>query len=113
MRTSTTIFASLSLLAGLVSAKNVEIQPDFQGVMTGGICCSPTPCEDASGQCDKAKLTPFCCGPFFNNRKKTKNIKGGCDPFTTTFPVGRLVKTFPSTLQGCRSNGVPGFIGCV
>lgn len=65
MRTSTTIFASLSLLAGLVSAQDVEIQPDFQGVMTGGICCSPTPCEDASGQCDKAKLTPFCVSSLF------------------------------------------------
>ncbi|TLD14652.1 hypothetical protein PspLS_11075 [Pyricularia sp. CBS 133598] len=110
MRTSTILFTSLYLLVGLASA--LEITPDFQGPNVGGICCSSGTTADPSGQCDHGGLKPFCCGGFFDSRKKSKGVKGGCDPFQDTFPQGRLVKTFPNSIQGCTINGQKGFIGC-
>ncbi|QBZ57903.1 hypothetical protein PoMZ_02840 [Pyricularia oryzae] len=113
MRSSTIILAPFLLFTGLVAAKdkNIEVQPDFQGPQTGGICCDAGTNSDTDKFCSSKNLNAFCCGPFHSNRKGEKGLPGGCDPFPD-FPTGRNVLTFPPGNQQCvSSGGHAGFIG--
>ncbi|KAI7908892.1 hypothetical protein M0657_011360 [Pyricularia oryzae] len=115
MRSSTIILAPFLLFTGLVAAKGpktIEVQPDFQGPQTGGICCDAGTNSDTDKFCSGNNLNAFCCGPFRSDRKGGKGVQGGCDPFPD-FPTGRNVVTFPPGNQQCvSSGGHAGFIGC-
>ncbi|EHA51439.1 hypothetical protein MGG_16603 [Pyricularia oryzae 70-15] len=78
MRSSTIILAPFLLFTGLVAAKGpktIEVQPDFQGPQTGGICCDAGTNSDTDKFCSGNNLNAFCCGPFRSDRKGGKGVQ--------------------------------------
>lgn len=67
MRSSTIILAPFLLFTGLVAAKdkNIEVQPDFQGPQTGGICCDAGTNSDTDKFCSSKNLNAFCVSCIF------------------------------------------------
>ncbi|TLD10672.1 hypothetical protein PgNI_05318, partial [Pyricularia grisea] len=94
------------------TTKNSKIKPDFSTPRTGGICCSVQTTTDNNNFCSSQGLTAYCCGRYYDNRKKTATTKGGCDPIIE-FPVGRLVESVATSDTTCSAIGAIGFIGCV
>ncbi|KAK2059794.1 hypothetical protein LY76DRAFT_436845 [Colletotrichum caudatum] len=93
MHASTVLFASLSLLAGLVAAQASDS------------CCNGGTTDPLGTKCSSRGLNTFCCSD--DNASKGK----GCDG-NTAFPFGRtLISLFSDDLK-CESNGVTGFPAC-
>lgn len=68
MRSSTIILAPFLLFTGLVAAKGpktIEVQPDFQGPQTGGICCDAGTNSDTDKSCSGNNLNAFCVSCIF------------------------------------------------
>ncbi|KAI6373017.1 hypothetical protein MCOR25_003548 [Pyricularia grisea] len=114
MRSSTIILIPFFLFAGLGAAdQGTDPEPDFQGSKTGGICCSANVVTDPSGYCSFLQLNSYCCGGYWDNRPKSKHIKGGCDSLPD-FPAGRQVVAYPPNGGAdCTTGTHHGFIGCV
>ncbi|KAK1996794.1 hypothetical protein LX36DRAFT_101491 [Colletotrichum falcatum] len=87
MHASTVLFASLSLLAGLVAADN---------------CCNNgTP--DPSNTCVSRNLNSFCCSNI------NADVGRGCDG-NADFPTGRAAGA--AGLGSCKSGSSTGIIAC-
>ncbi|KAK2030654.1 hypothetical protein LX32DRAFT_651457 [Colletotrichum zoysiae] len=90
MHASTVLFASVSLLAGLVAAQASDS------------CCNGGTTDPRGTQCSSRGLNTFCCSN--DNASKGKGCDGNAE-----FPTGRtLISTF-ATQFTCQSGGKTGF----